>query len=114
MYLDQSENSELNGPESYVKGLLDQSDYSFYPIDKILELSTEDSDDYAEKALRVKDLLEFSGNMKATTDETDSINLMQWEVKTGLKDSRGTLHDLQQNLNALGADIQKRVNEQQA
>jgi len=114
MYLSESEDSELNGPESFVKGLVTAGDYIFYPINKALSLDSDDSEDYAEKALRVKDLQDFSNSMKACSEETDAIIQIEWEVKTGLKDSRGSLQDLQHNLASLGADIQKRVAEAQA
>lgn len=114
MYLSEAEDSDLNGPESFVKGLMSNDDYIFYPIGKAISLDTDDSEDYAEKQLRVKDLKDFTDAMKACGEETDSIIQIEWEVKTGLKDSRNSLHDLQQNLASLGADISKRVAEQQA
>jgi len=114
MYLSESDDSDLNGPESFVKALVTAGDYTFYPIDKALSLDSDDSEDYAEKQLRVKDLQDFTSAMKACGDETEAINQIQWEVKTGLKDSRGSLQDLQHNLGNLGADIQKRVAEAQA
>merc|ERR1711970_398672 len=114
MYLSESDDSDLNGPESFVKGLITAGDFTFYPIGKALSLDSDDSEDYAEKQLRVKDLQDFSATMKSCSEETDSIIQIEWEVKTGLKDSRGSLHELQTNLAALGADIQKKVAEQQA
>lgn len=114
MYLSESDNSDLNGPESFVQALIAAAEYTFYPIGQALSLSSDDSDDYSEKALRVKDLIDFKANMDACSKETDAIIQIEWEVKTGLKDSRGTLADLQHNLAALGADITKRVAEAQA
>jgi inositol 1,4,5-triphosphate receptor type 1/inositol 1,4,5-triphosphate receptor type 3 len=109
MYLSESEDSSLNGPESYVKGLMTAKDYTFYPIGQALSLSSDDSEDYSEKQLRVKDLTETTTSVKTCQEATKEIIQIEWEVKTGLKDSRGSLQDLQHNLSALGSDIQKRV-----
>lgn len=114
MYLSESDDSDLNGPESFVKGLINAGDFTFYPIGKALSLDSDDSGDYAEKPLRVKDLAEFTGNLKSCADETDQIIQIEWEVKTGLKESRNSLGDLQHNLASLGTDIIKKAAEAQA
>mmetsp|Transcript_104171 Transcript_104171/g.164527 ORF Transcript_104171/g.164527 Transcript_104171/m.164527 type:complete len:370 (+) Transcript_104171:1-1110(+) len=114
MYLMEAEDAYLNGPESFVKALMKAKDYTFYPIGQALSLTSEDSEDYSEKQLRVKDLEETRASVKTCADATDTIIQIEWEVKTGLKDSRGVLQDLQRNLSALGADISKRVAEDQA
>jgi hypothetical protein len=114
MYLSESDDSELNGPESFVKGLLTAGETTFYPINQALSLDTDDSEDYAEKQLRVKDLEEFKNSMRACSEDTDTIIQIEWEVKTGLKDSKSTLADLQHNLTNLGLDIQKKAADAQA
>jgi hypothetical protein len=114
MYLLESEDSNLNGPESYTKALVKNKDYTFYPIYQALSLASEDSEDYSEKQLRVKDLVETQASVKTCADSTESIMQIEWEVKTGLKDSRGVLQDLQRNIQSLGTDIAKRVAEDQA
>lgn len=45
MHLRNKDRTEYTGPESYVAGCLKNADYSFFPINRALGLSTDDQDD---------------------------------------------------------------------
>jgi len=107
-YLEEAQDCDLNGPESYVKDLVGKQDYGFYPIGHAMHLGTEDADSYEERELRVKDLQEFRGLMQVCVDGTDNVIQLERELKTALKDSRESVQDLQLRLGLLQADMQRR------
>jgi len=111
MYLRQAQESDLNGPESFVRAKVDQADYSFYPINRALTLDSDDAEDYSERDLRFKDLEEMRGVVRSVSDSSQNVLQLKREVKTGLKESRDSLHEMQHRLSLLALDVNKKAQE---
>uniref|UniRef100_A0A7S4UVM0 Ion transport domain-containing protein n=1 Tax=Alexandrium monilatum TaxID=311494 RepID=A0A7S4UVM0_9DINO len=107
LHLEEAQGSELNGPESYVREKLRAADYSFYPTGRALALDTDDSDDLAERTLRVKDLEDLRGVMSECAEGTERILGSNFEVKTGIKESRDSVQDLKLRLDTLQLDVRR-------
>lgn len=114
MYLTDQEESELNGPESYVKMQVQQQNYQFYPIERALSLETEDAEGYSERQLKVKDLEELREQVKSCSTEMESIIQVERELKGDLKDSRELVHQLGDKLGKLGTEVGNRLQAMQA
>eukprot|EP00931_Biecheleriopsis_adriatica_P055980 TRINITY_DN33185_c0_g1_i1.p1 TRINITY_DN33185_c0_g1~~TRINITY_DN33185_c0_g1_i1.p1 ORF type:complete len:3737 (+),score=795.69 TRINITY_DN33185_c0_g1_i1:1026-12236(+) len=112
-YLKEAKDSDLNGPESFVKAKISIQDYSFYPINRALTLDSDDAEDYSERQLRFKDLEEIRGVVRNCSDSSQQVLQLKREVKTGLKESRDAVGELITRLQQLSGDVHKKVAEAQ-
>ncbi|CAK9028783.1 4 [Durusdinium trenchii] len=108
MYLKQAKDSDLNGPESYVKDRISRQDYSFFPINRALSLDSDD-EDYSERQVRIKDLEEMRGVVRQCSESSQQVLQLKREVKTVLKESNEAVSEMQKRLHFLSGDVQKKV-----
>ena len=108
MYLKQSKDSELNGPESYVKDKVLRQDYSFFPINRALSLDSDD-EDYSERQVRIKDLEDMRGVVRSCSETSQHVLQLKREVKQVLKESNEAVSDMQKRLHLLSGDVAKKV-----
>ena len=108
MYLKQSKDSELNGPESYVKDKVSRQDYSFFPINRALSLDSDD-EDYSERQVRIKDLEEMRGVVRSCSETSQNVLQLKRELKQVLKESNEAVSDMQKRLHLLSGDVAKKV-----
>eukprot|EP00441_Pelagodinium_beii_P041338 CAMPEP_0197644914 /NCGR_PEP_ID=MMETSP1338-20131121/17736_1 /TAXON_ID=43686 ORGANISM="Pelagodinium beii, Strain RCC1491" /NCGR_SAMPLE_ID=MMETSP1338 /ASSEMBLY_ACC=CAM_ASM_000754 /LENGTH=1454 /DNA_ID=CAMNT_0043218391 /DNA_START=9 /DNA_END=4373 /DNA_ORIENTATION=+ len=113
MYLKQAKESDLNGPESFVRAKVHVQDYSFYPINRALTLDSDDAEDYSERELRFKDLEEMRGVVRKVSESSQNVLQLKREVKTGVKESRDSLAEMQHRIGLLALDVNKKVQEAQ-
>eukprot|EP00928_Gymnodinium_smaydae_P003689 TRINITY_DN11302_c0_g2_i3.p1 TRINITY_DN11302_c0_g2~~TRINITY_DN11302_c0_g2_i3.p1 ORF type:complete len:421 (-),score=64.88 TRINITY_DN11302_c0_g2_i3:386-1648(-) len=107
MYVRETQESDLNGPESYVKAKVNKKEYTFYPVGRSLSMDA-DAEEFQERALRIKDLEEVKGIIKGATDSMDAITQLERELKTSLKESMDAVADLQSKVQGLQGDLLKK------
>jgi len=107
LHLDEAPVSELNGPESYVQEKLQAAEYSFYPVNRALALDFDDSDEFSERTLRLKDLEELKVVMNDCSDGTKNILNNNFELKQSMKEAGESVEDLQNRLKALHVEVAK-------
>lgn len=111
MYLKQAKDSDLNGPESFVKAKVTRQDYTFYPVNRALTLDSDDAEDYTERQVRIKDLEEMRGSVRQCTETSQHILQLKRELKTVMKESNEAVADMQMRLQLLTGDVHKKVQE---
>lgn len=89
LYLDESEDSELNGPESYVKSQIKGNNMAFFPINRSIELEAKDvGDKSGEREVRVKDMDDFKTSLRYLRDSSEGIKRDEQQFKAELKELR--------------------------
>merc|ERR1711862_1038899 len=64
LHLEESEDSNLTGPESYVKQKIKENNTVFFPIGRCIEMEADEGGAHDERTVRVKDMDEFKVNLK--------------------------------------------------
>eukprot|EP00811_Abedinium_folium_P028261 NODE_4358_length_1902_cov_2.595493.p2 GENE.NODE_4358_length_1902_cov_2.595493~~NODE_4358_length_1902_cov_2.595493.p2 ORF type:complete len:422 (+),score=141.38 NODE_4358_length_1902_cov_2.595493:341-1606(+) len=108
MHLKEALNSELNGPETFVKELMNHQDYAFYPVGRALSMDEEDSEDYQERNLRIKDLQDTVEDVKSCSAETELIRQAERDIKTQMKEAREAVEDITRRVTTIQVEVADR------
>merc|ERR1711907_327977 len=85
LYLESTENSNLNGPESYVRKMVSQNNMTFFPIKRCIDIESSDmGEEHLEREVRVKDMEELGKTLGRLTENTDLIKKQEGGFKVEL------------------------------
>jgi len=89
LYLDETDPSDLNGPESYVKQKIKENNMGFFPIARCIAMESSDmGEEHLERGVRVKDLDEFKEKINSMASDSESMIQSERGMKADLKDLR--------------------------
>eukprot|EP00933_Yihiella_yeosuensis_P029935 TRINITY_DN2358_c0_g1_i1.p1 TRINITY_DN2358_c0_g1~~TRINITY_DN2358_c0_g1_i1.p1 ORF type:complete len:937 (+),score=183.81 TRINITY_DN2358_c0_g1_i1:206-2812(+) len=92
LYLEETDPSDLNGPESHVKKLIKANNMSFFPIERCIAMESSDAgEEHMEREVRVKDLDDFKDHLGKIATSTESMVRTELGFKAELKDLRDTI-----------------------
>eukprot|EP00928_Gymnodinium_smaydae_P073705 TRINITY_DN5685_c0_g2_i2.p1 TRINITY_DN5685_c0_g2~~TRINITY_DN5685_c0_g2_i2.p1 ORF type:complete len:2031 (+),score=578.31 TRINITY_DN5685_c0_g2_i2:833-6094(+) len=86
LYLAETPDNELTGPEDYVKAKIKENNNGFFPINRCIAIEAADiGEEHLEREVRVKDMDDFKANLKSIASHTEEImktdSLFKMEVK---------------------------------
>jgi len=89
LYLEVTDKSELNGPESYVKKLVSENNMGFFPIGRCIDIESSDmGEEHLEREVRVKDMEDLNKMITKMTTNTGDIKRQEGSFKVELKELR--------------------------
>jgi len=89
LYFETTENSSLNGPESYVAKLISQNNMNFFPIKRCIDIESSDmGEEHLEREVRVKDLEDLGKMLSKMGSNTAEIKRQEGGFKVELKELR--------------------------
>ena len=92
LYLDETDPSNLTGPESYIQKMRKDNNTAFFPIGRCIDMeSSEAGEDHLERAVKVKDMEEFRKPLGDIRDNANVVKTSEMQFKAELKDLRETL-----------------------
>ncbi|CAE8613787.1 unnamed protein product [Polarella glacialis] len=109
LYLDETDPSDLNGPESYVKQKIKENNMGFFPIQRCIAMeSSEGGEDHLDREVRVKDLDEFKLKIGELAEHTDFMVRTERSFKADIKDVKenvkATAEKIQELRNVIGTN----------
>jgi len=92
LYLESTDKSDLNGPESYVKKLVSENNTGFFPIKRCIEIESSDvGEEHLEREVRVKDMEELTRMVTKIGGNTADIKKQEGSFKVELKELRDSV-----------------------
>jgi len=92
LYLSSTDNSLLNGPESYVRKLISENNMGFFPIKRCIDIESSDmGEEHLEREVRVKDMEEVGRILNTVATNTEEIKRQEGNFKVELKDLRDSM-----------------------
>merc|ERR1711924_555822 len=100
LYLEETDNNMLTGPESYVKAMIMKKNFTFFPIGKCIALeASEAGESHLEREVRVKDIEELKLNLK-------HIGTHAGQIKETERSFKGELKEIRENVQVMATKVQ--------